>query len=129
MGSESVEHVVDGAAVVNGGQCVDSNDPINTIPPFTTAAPSTTCSTDSDCSGSYTCHTASSTCICTHTLEWVDTAWQCSQSCVEDANCPSDMVCNNGKCVDQIVSSGICETDNDCESNLVCSVASGIFNT
>ena len=113
------------AAECVSGQCVDSNYPFNTTPPFTTAAPSTRCSTGSDCSGSYTCHTASLTCICTHQLEWVETAWQCTKSGIEDANCPTYMVCNDGKCVDQIVSSDICETDYDCESNLVCSVASG----
>ena len=115
------------AAICENGQCTDSDDPINTIPPFTTPTYPENCTNDNDCEGSYTCHVESETCICSHTLQWIDGDWKCQENCIEDHDCASvSMVCNQGICVDQVISSGICETDSDCSESLVCDLASGI---
>ena len=50
----------------------------------------------------------------------------CTQICSEDADCPTDMVCNGLECVLQIVSTGLCESDNDYSNSLVCDNNSGL---
>ena len=114
------------ASVCENGLCVDSDDPINTIPPFTTPTYPSVCLDDQDCPNAYTCHNATGSCICLHALVWQDSSWFCDQTCFEDMDCADHMVCNNGSCIEQVISSGICETDGDCDMDLVCDVPSGI---
>ena len=93
------------SAVCEAGLCVDNQDPINTPIPFVPYPDyDGSCTTDNDCMSMNVCQAGM--CTCQESLIAVGGDVICSTVCAEDANCPDKYVCNQGVCVEQILSNG-----------------------